>query len=68
MPYLIIPLVIVIIAVIWAVSVSNSFNRDRVKIEEARSGIDVALTKRHDVLTKMLEKRRFLRLSSFAAE
>lgn len=55
MPYLIIPLVIVIIAVIWAVSVSNSFNRDRVKIEEARSGIDVALTKRHDVLTKMLD-------------
>lgn len=46
--------VIVLIIIIWFISVSNAFNRDIVKIDEADSGIDVALTKRYDVLTKMI--------------
>ena len=47
--------IIILIIVIWYISTSNKLNRSVVKIDEALSGIDVALTKRYDVLTKMLE-------------
>lgn len=47
--------IIILIIVIWCISVSNRFNRLNIKIEESVSGIDVALTKRYDVLTKMIE-------------
>ena len=46
---------IVLIILIWIISSSNKLNRTIVKIEEADSGIDVALTKRYDVLTKMID-------------
>ena len=56
MPYLLIAvIVVVLLIVVWIISVSNKLNRAIVKIEEADSGIDVALTKRYDVLTKMIE-------------
>lgn len=47
--------VVVLVIVIWYISTSNALNRAVVKMDEANSGIDVALTKRYDVLTKMLE-------------
>lgn len=47
--------VIILIFVIWYISLSNKLNRAIVKIDEASSGIDVALTKRYDVLTKMMD-------------
>jgi len=46
---------ILIILVLWYISVINKLNKSIVKIDEASSGIDVALTKRYDVLTKMIE-------------
>ncbi len=46
---------IIIICVIWVITTSNKLNRTMVKIEEADSGIEVALTKRYDVLTKMID-------------
>ena len=57
MPYVVLALVLIlfIMAVIWIVSTRNSFARLLVKIKEAESGIDVALTKRYDVLTKLLD-------------
>ena len=54
MEVLIVVGVIALIIIIWYISVSNVFNRDIIKIDEADSGIDVALTKRYDVLTKMI--------------
>lgn len=54
-PILIVIVVLILIFVIWYISVSNKLNRAVVKIDEASSGIDVALTKRYDVLTKMIE-------------
>ncbi|MBE6157944.1 MAG: LemA family protein [Firmicutes bacterium] len=48
-------LVVVLIFVIWYISTSNKLNRSVIKIDEALSGIDIALTKRYDVLTKMIE-------------
>ena len=52
---LIIVAVIALIVVVWYISTSNNLNRAVVKIDEALSGIDVALTKRYDVLTKMID-------------
>lgn len=40
--------------IIW-ISCSNALERSLIKIEEAESGIDVALTKRYDVLTKEVD-------------
>ncbi len=46
---------IVVILVIWWISTMNGLKRLQVKIQEALSGIDVALTKRYDTLTKMVD-------------
>ncbi|MGX8701227.1 LemA family protein [Caproiciproducens sp.] len=53
--FLAIPVVLVLIFVIWWISTGNRFRRLTVKIEESESGIDVALTKRYDTLTKMID-------------
>lgn len=53
----IILIVVAVLAVIvlgWWISTSNKFKRMQVKIDEALSGIDVALTKRFDLLTKAI--------------
>ena len=47
--------VVVLVLIIWYISTSNKLNRAVVKIDESLSGIDVALTKRYDVLTKMVD-------------
>lgn len=54
-PWQIILIVVAILAVIvigWWISTSNKLKVMGVKIDEAESGIDVALTKRFDLLTK----------------
>ena len=40
---------------VWYITTSNNIKRADIKVAEALSGIDVALTKRYDVLTKMLD-------------
>ena len=52
---IIIVVAIVLICLITVISISNKLNRAIVKIDESLSGIDVALTKRYDVLTKMID-------------
>ncbi len=46
--------VLVVIPLMWYIRTMNSLRQLEVKVEEAESGIDVALTKRYDVLTKMV--------------
>ena len=46
---------LIIWVIVWAIRASNNFQRLQVKVAEADSGIDVALTKRYDMLTKMVE-------------
>jgi LemA protein len=56
-PILTVLLVIVVLAVLiglWYIATMNSLRQLEVKVEEAESGIDVALTKRFDVLTKLV--------------
>ena len=48
-------LLIVLILVLWAVRTSNNIKRSEIKVDEAFSGIEVALVKRYDMLTKMLD-------------
>ena len=55
MGIVIIVVVIVLVILGYVISISNGLNRALVKIDEANSGIDVALTKRYDVLTKMID-------------
>lgn len=45
---------VVVIVAIWYISTMNSLRAAGLKVDEANSGIDVALTKRYDVLTKQL--------------
>lgn len=50
--------VIVLVGLIilcWWISTYNRFKKYQIDIEDARSGIDVALTKRFDLLTKMFD-------------
>ena len=55
MVYAVIGIVVCLLVVIWAIATSNRFKVLIVKINESDSGIDVALTKRYDTLTKMLD-------------
>jgi LemA protein len=43
-----------LIIIFWIIGTLNSFRRLVIKVDEAESGIDVALTKRFDLLTKMV--------------
>ena len=52
---IIIILLVFLLVFPWYISTRNNFARLIVKIDEADSGIDVALTKRYDTLTKMLD-------------
>jgi LemA protein len=47
--------VVIVGIALWYISTMNRFARLNIKIEESDSGIDVALTKRYDTLTKMLD-------------
>jgi LemA protein len=47
--------ILILLPIIWWISTGNKFKRGVIKIDEALSGIEVALTKRFDMLTKMLD-------------
>lgn len=46
---------LIFIIVLWFIATMNKLRHLDLKVQEAESGIDVALTKRYDMLTKMLE-------------
>lgn len=50
----IIIVVLVLIIAFWFIGVMNKLRQLSLKVDEAESGIDVALTKRFDMLSKML--------------
>lgn len=53
LPAIIIVLIVVVAA--WCITTINNFRRMEIKINESLSGVEVALTKRYDMLTKLLE-------------
>lgn len=50
-----IAIIVIFAIVIWYIATMNDLRRTEIKVGEALSDIDVALTKRHDVLLKMLD-------------
>lgn len=46
---------VIVILVICYICTLNKLNKASIKVDEALSGIDVALTKRHDVIESMVE-------------
>lgn len=48
-------IVIIVVLLLIFIITSNRLEKRKIKIEESTSGIDVALVKRHDVLTKTIE-------------
>lgn len=51
----IIVVALILIVVFWFIGTMNHLRQLELKVQEAESGIDVALTKRFDMLTKMLQ-------------
>lgn len=52
---IIILLVSISVVICWSITVVNRFKQYEIKIQEGLSGIEVALTKRYDTLTKLLD-------------
>jgi LemA protein len=50
-----IAVVIIIALAVWWITTGNNFHRKDIKIKEALSGIEVALTNRFDKLTKLID-------------
>ncbi len=48
-------IVVIGIIVVWYIAACNGIKVMKLKVEEAKSGIDIALVKRYDVLKKMLD-------------
>lgn len=40
---------------VWCVGTVNGFRKKEIRVQEGLSGVEVALTKRYDMLTKMLD-------------
>ena len=51
----IIILIVVLIIVFWCIRTVNGFKKKEIRVGEGLSGVEVALTKRYDMLTKMLD-------------
>lgn len=52
---IIVVLVVILAIILWCLRTVNDFKKKEIRIQEGLSGIEVALTKRHNMLTKMLE-------------
>lgn len=52
---IIIIVALILIIALWYIGTMNKLRQLELKVQEAESGIDVALTKRFDMLTKMLD-------------
>lgn len=48
-------LILILLIVFWCVSTINGFRRREIRVQEGLSGVEVALAKRCDMLTKMLD-------------
>ena len=48
-------LIVVLAIVYWCIRTVNGFKKKEIRVEEGLSGVEVALTKRYDMLTKMLD-------------
>ena len=52
---IIVILVVIVAIVFWCIRTVNGFKKKEIRVQEGLSGVEVALTKRFDMLTKMLD-------------
>ncbi|WP_343252623.1 LemA family protein [Ligaoa zhengdingensis] len=52
---IILVLIAILLIAVWCVSTTNGFKKKEIRAQEGLSGVEVALTKRYDMLTKMLD-------------
>ena len=52
---IIVILVVVLAIVYWCIKTVNDFKKKEIRVQEGLSGVEVALTKRYNMLTKMLD-------------
>ena len=52
---MIIFLIVVLAIVYWCIKTVNDFKKKEIRVQEGLSGVEVALTKRYDMLIKMLD-------------
>ncbi|KMW10420.1 LemA family protein [Enterocloster citroniae] len=48
-------LIVVLVIVFWCIRTANDFKRKEIRVQEGLSGVEVALTKRYDMLIKMMD-------------
>ena len=48
-------MIILALIAFWCIRTVNDFKKKEIRVQEGISGIEVALTKRYDMLTKMLD-------------
>ena len=48
-------LIVALVIVFWCIRTVNGFKKKEIRVEEGLSGVEVALTKRYNMLTKMLD-------------
>ena len=51
----IVSLIILALIAFWCIRTVNGFKKKEIRVQEGLSGVEVALTKRFDMLTKMLD-------------
>ena len=51
----IILLILAVLLAIWCIATVNGFRKKEIRAQEGLSGIEVALAKRYDMLTKLLD-------------
>lgn len=51
----IVSLIILALIAFWCIRTVNDFKKKEIRVQEGLSGVEVALTKRYDMLTKMLD-------------
>lgn len=52
---MIVILIVLVLIAIWCISTVNGFMKKEIRVQEGLSCVEVALTKRYDMLTKMLD-------------
>ena len=52
---MIVVLIVLVLIAFWCINTTNGFKKKDIRVQEGLSGVEVALTKRYDMLTKMLD-------------
>ena len=47
--------IVVLVIIYWCIKTVNDFKKKEIRVQEGLSGVEVALTKRYNMLTKMLD-------------